>query len=64
MTKNYRVTKHEAEDDAGVRLGEDVAVLEEDAEEEGGEPHEGEAVDEPRDPVHAVAQAHHTHRLL
>ena len=31
-TENYRVREQEAEDDTRVRLGEDVAVLEEDAE--------------------------------
>ena len=64
ITDPYRVAEHEAEDDGGVRLGEDVAVLEEDAEEERGESHEGEAVHEPREPVHPVPQAHHAHRLL
>ena len=64
ITHPYRVAEHEAENDRRVRLGEDVAVLEEDAEEERGEPHEGEAVHEPREPVHPVPQAHHAHRLL
>jgi len=59
-----RVAQHEDEGHAGVRLSQDVTIGEDEGEQEGGEGHHAEAVDEPGQPMDGVAQAHGAHSLL